>query len=275
MVSVYPWSACNAARIIRLTTADSFGHALTSRANSGSVSASNINRSQPFSAVSVATICWSSHPVQFLRQSCHGVPIASLTSLVKFLDETIARLLLQSVTDGDFKRQADANPLKCPVAFVAKFLVGQSCVIRHQHGWRDAGIVGDLLLHVPSSDCVLQRRLPKNVQVGRAVRQGLRPFYDLTVHPIAKVFWGEVVFDSHAAAVVVMPLKKLPQLLRLAAEDEIATAHAERFQVRTKPIGNAKPFQNSPFSGGLEMTFFKKTAFIGPSQAADFKPTGP
>ncbi len=49
--------ASSAARIIRLTTADSFGHALTSRANSGSVSASDIHRSQPFSVVSVATIC--------------------------------------------------------------------------------------------------------------------------------------------------------------------------------------------------------------------------
>ena len=51
------WSASNAARIIRLTTANNIGHALTSRAKSGSVSAANINRSQPFSAVSVATIC--------------------------------------------------------------------------------------------------------------------------------------------------------------------------------------------------------------------------
>ena len=49
------WSASSAARIIRFTRADSFGHAATSRANSGSASAADINRSQAFSTVSVAT----------------------------------------------------------------------------------------------------------------------------------------------------------------------------------------------------------------------------
>ena len=54
--SPWPWSASNAARIIRFTTADSFGHAATTRASSGSVSATVINRLQPFSGVLIATI---------------------------------------------------------------------------------------------------------------------------------------------------------------------------------------------------------------------------
>ena len=50
----YPSSAV---RIIRFTTADNVGHALTTRINSGSVSATDITRSQLFSTTSVATIC--------------------------------------------------------------------------------------------------------------------------------------------------------------------------------------------------------------------------
>ena len=46
-----------AARIIARTASGSLGHAVTSRANSGSISRPVVSRSQPFSAVSVATFC--------------------------------------------------------------------------------------------------------------------------------------------------------------------------------------------------------------------------
>ena len=50
------WPASNTARIIRLTVAGSVAHAATSRAKSESASPTEINRPQPFSALSVATI---------------------------------------------------------------------------------------------------------------------------------------------------------------------------------------------------------------------------
>ena len=53
----HPPGESRAARIIRFTTAESIGHAATSRASSESLSATDISRSQPFSGVSVATIC--------------------------------------------------------------------------------------------------------------------------------------------------------------------------------------------------------------------------
>ena len=56
-VLTHPPDESRTARIIRFATAESVGHALTRRVNSGSVSATDINRSQPFSGVSVATIC--------------------------------------------------------------------------------------------------------------------------------------------------------------------------------------------------------------------------
>ena len=52
----HPLAESRAARIIRFATAESVGHAATTRASSGSVSATDINCLQPFSTVSVTTI---------------------------------------------------------------------------------------------------------------------------------------------------------------------------------------------------------------------------